>query len=189
LAKATTRKLKVFQAQLGFYDSVVAAASQAAALRAWGVHQNLFADGQAKITTDPQAVDAALAHPDTPLRRGVGSSDAFALEPASLPKLPAGAKKPAAKSAAKPAKSAKPEPAPKPPPRPVADRTALDVAEAALRKLEQDRKRDEAALRQQQDELDAARKAAQTTYTVDRKAAMAAIASARKTYTQAGGVP
>jgi len=37
------RKLKVFQAQLGFYDTVVAVPGRAAALRAWGVHQDLFA--------------------------------------------------------------------------------------------------------------------------------------------------
>ena len=52
-------RLKVFQARFGFHDSVVAAVSQAAALRAWGVHQNLFADGQASITNDPRAVEAA----------------------------------------------------------------------------------------------------------------------------------
>nr|MBA3810869.1 cell envelope biogenesis protein TolA [Caulobacteraceae bacterium] len=81
MAKAVKRKLKVFQAQFGFHDSVVAAPSQAAALRAWGTHQNLFADGQARIANDAKAVAAARAHPETPLRRAVGSSDAFALEP------------------------------------------------------------------------------------------------------------
>ena len=44
------RKLKVFQAQFGFYDTIVAAPSQAAALRAWGVNQNLFASGEATGT-------------------------------------------------------------------------------------------------------------------------------------------
>ena len=69
------RKLKVFQAQFGFYDTVVAAPSQAAALRAWGMHQNLFASGEATVTTDEAAVAAAIAHPETPLRRAVGSND------------------------------------------------------------------------------------------------------------------
>ena len=63
------RRLKVFQVHLGFYDTVVAAPSQAAALRAWGTHQNLFADGQARVTDDPQAIEAALAYPETPLKR------------------------------------------------------------------------------------------------------------------------
>lgn len=60
------RKLKVFQAQFGFYDTVVAAPSQAAALRAWGTHQDLFASGAATVTTDEAAIAAALAHPETP---------------------------------------------------------------------------------------------------------------------------
>ena len=60
MAKARERRLKVFQTHLGFFDTVVAAPSQAAALRAWGLHQNIFADGLARIADDPQAVAAAL---------------------------------------------------------------------------------------------------------------------------------
>ena len=60
MAKVSERRLKVFQVHLGFFETVVAAPSQAAALRAWGTHQNLFADGQARVTDDPQAVEAAL---------------------------------------------------------------------------------------------------------------------------------
>ncbi len=41
-------RLKAFQAPLGFFDTVVAAPSQGAALKAWGSRQNLFRDGQAK---------------------------------------------------------------------------------------------------------------------------------------------
>ena len=43
-------KLKVSQAQFGFFDTVVAAPSQAAALRAWGVNQNLFGLCQTNCT-------------------------------------------------------------------------------------------------------------------------------------------
>jgi hypothetical protein len=75
LAKPKARKLKVFQAQFGFYDTVVAAPSQAAALRAWGTRQNLFASGDAKVVTDEAAVAAATAQPETPLRRAIGSTD------------------------------------------------------------------------------------------------------------------
>src|SRR5580698_9288030 len=110
-----SRRLKVFQAQFGFYDTVVAAASQAAALRAWGVHQNLFASGDAKVASDPAAVEAALKHPETPLRRAVGSNDPFQLEPASLPKAPKALKRQAA--------SPKRKPSPAPSRRPQADRT------------------------------------------------------------------
>ena len=86
---AAPRKLKVFQAQIGFYDTVVAASSQPAALRAWGMRQDLFASGHAKLAEDPQAIEAARAHPETPLKRAVGSTDAFALEAAHLPDVPA----------------------------------------------------------------------------------------------------
>ena len=45
------RTMKVYQAQIGFYDLIVAAPSQAAALRAWGIHLNMFADGSARART------------------------------------------------------------------------------------------------------------------------------------------
>jgi hypothetical protein len=87
LPKTLTRKLKVFQAQFGFFDTVLAAPSQAAALRAWGTHRNLFATGHAKVATDEAAIAAALDHPGTLLRRAVGSNEPFALEPTSLPNI------------------------------------------------------------------------------------------------------
>jgi len=96
------RKLKVFQAQFGFYDAIVAASSQAAALRAWGVNKNLLASGEATVTTDEAAVAAATAHPETPLRRAVGSTEAFALEPTSLHEVPDAPKTAVAIAAAKP---------------------------------------------------------------------------------------
>lgn len=173
------RKLKVFQAQFGFYDTVVAAASQAAALRAWGTHQNLFASGAAKVTTDEAAVAAALAHPETPLRRAVGSGDPFQLEAAHLPKVPDAPRRSDGKRAAR----AKPAAPPKPP----ADRTALDAAEAKLGKLDDERKREEAEFRRRQDELDNAKAAAQSAYVEGRQAATAAIVEARKAYRGAGG--
>jgi hypothetical protein len=94
------RKLKVFQAQIGFYDTVVAAPSRAAALRAWGTRQDLFASGEARETADPAAIAAATAQPETPRRRAVGSTDPLALEPTSLPKVPDAPKKAAAKPVA-----------------------------------------------------------------------------------------
>ena len=82
------KKLKVFQAPFGFYDSVVAVPSQAAALRAWGSHQNLFAEGIAHLVSDEKTIAAALAHPATPLRRAIGSNEPFELEPSARPKVP-----------------------------------------------------------------------------------------------------
>ena len=173
------QKLKVFQAQFGFYDTVVAASSQAAALRAWGTHQNLFASGEAKITTNEAAVAAALKHPETPLRRAVGSNEPFLLEPTSLPKVPnapkAATTKPAAKT--KPAEPSKPP----------ADRSKLDAAEKALRSLDDDRKKEEAGFRHEADELEARREAAQTAYVEARKAATGKVVKERSACRDAGG--
>jgi hypothetical protein len=179
MAKVPRKHLKVFQAQLGFYDTVVAAPSQAAALRAWGIHQNLFADGQARATEDARAVEAALAHPETPLIRAVGSKDAFAVQAASLPVVPDAPKSRKAKPAAK-AKLAAPA-------RPPADRAALDAAEKALRKLDEARKREEGDLRSRQEELDQEARAAQAAYVKRRKAATGKIVEARQVYCKAGG--
>jgi len=176
LAKSPNRKLKVFQAQFGFYDSVVAAPSQAAALKAWGTHQNLFADGQARVATDETAVKAALAHPDTPLRRAVGRTGAFEVEPTSLPTVPNAPKTP--KVTRKPSAA---------PPKPAADRTALDAAEAALSALDQSRKDEEAGFRRRSEALDTERMDAQKTYVERRKTAASAIVRARTAYRDAGG--
>ena len=173
------RKLKVFQAQFGFYDTVVAAPSQAAALRAWGVNQNLFASGEATITTDEAAVAAAIAHPETPLRRAVGSKDVFALEPASLPEVPDAPKR----AVVKPAAEAKPAKPVKPP----ADRSKLDAAEQALGALDEDRKQEEADFRREADDLEARRMAAQGAYVEARKAATSKVVDARTAYRKAGG--
>jgi hypothetical protein len=173
------RKLKVFQAQFGFYDTVVAAPSQAAALRAWGTHQNLFASGEAKLTTDEAAVAAAIAHPETPLRRAVGSKDAFALEPTGLPDVPDAPKK----AAVKPAAKAKPAALARPP----ADRSKLSAAEKALGELDEVRKREEADLRRQEEDLVARRATAQSAYVEARKAATAKVVAARTAYREAGG--
>jgi len=173
------RKLKVFQAQFGFYDTVVAAPSQAAALKAWGTHQNLFASGEATVATDEAAIAAASAHPEIPLRRAVGSKDAFALEPTSLPKVPDAPKKPPGKSAIKPEAAA--------PKRPPADRSTLDAAEKALAALDARRKTEEAAFRKEEDELEARREAAQSAYVEARKAATAKVVDERTAYRDAGG--
>jgi hypothetical protein len=173
------RKLKVFQAQFGFYDTVVAAPSRAAALRAWGTRQDLFASGEARETTDAAAIAAAIAQPETPLRRAVGSTDPFALEPISLPKVPDVPKKAAVKPVAK-AKAAAPD-------KPPADRSKLDAAEKALRALDESRKAEEADFRREEEALEARKDAAQSAYVEARKAATGKVVDARTSYRQAGG--
>src|SRR3954465_12550279 len=169
LPKSSKRKLKVFQAQFGFFDTVLAAPSQAAALRAWGTHRNLFATGHAKRATDETAIAAALEHPGTLLRRAVGSNDPFSIEPTSLPTVPdlaaAMPESPSVPEATqKPELTAKPKPKAEPVRRPPADRSRLDAAEAALGELDDRRKQEETDLRRQREELEAKRLAAQQTY-------------------------
>src|SRR5215468_10575945 len=93
------RALKVFQAHLGFFDTVVAAPSKKAALEAWGSRQDLFHTGLAALAKDKEAISAALKHPGIVLKRLAGSREPFTVEP-GLPRVKAGPKKsPAAKPA------------------------------------------------------------------------------------------
>lgn len=79
-----SRKLKTYQTSLGFYDQAVAAPSMKAALEAWGAKSNLFHQGIAKETDDPDIVAATMAAPGVVLRRPVGSDGPFT-EHAELP--------------------------------------------------------------------------------------------------------
>jgi hypothetical protein len=67
-----------------FYDEAIAAPSMKAALDAWGAKSNLFHQGMAKESSDPEVVAAAMSKPGVLLRRAVGSSDPFR-EHAELP--------------------------------------------------------------------------------------------------------
>src|SRR3954463_2838680 len=78
------RKLKTFQTSLGFYDLAVAAPSMKAALEAWGAGSNLFHQGVAKESRDPEVVAATMSKPGVVLRRPVGSHGPFS-EHANLP--------------------------------------------------------------------------------------------------------
>ncbi|MBH5389592.1 cell envelope biogenesis protein TolA [Bradyrhizobium diversitatis] len=80
----STRKLKTYQTSLGFYDQAIAAPSMKAALQAWGASSNLFHQGAAKETDDPDIVAATMAKPGVVLRRPVGSDGPFT-ESAELP--------------------------------------------------------------------------------------------------------
>src|SRR5258707_7499708 len=78
------RKLKTFQTSLGFFDQAIAAPSMKAALEAWGADSNLFHQGAAKESDDPDVIAAAMAKPGVVLRRPVGSDGSFG-EHAELP--------------------------------------------------------------------------------------------------------
>src|SRR5438477_4253104 len=78
------RKLKTYQTSLGFFDLAMAAPSMKAALEAWGADSNLFHQGAAKESDDPDVIAAAMAKPGVVLRRPVGSDGSFG-EHAELP--------------------------------------------------------------------------------------------------------
>lgn len=164
------RRLKVFQARIGFYETVVAAPSQAAALRAWGVHQNLFENGDAKVVADDAVAAAALKHPETPLRRAVVSEGPFELDPAFPPKVASGPKGVTRQSA-----------------RALAARKALDAAETALRQLDKERKREEADFQRRQEALDAEKDLARSHYVEVHETATSALARTRQRYQKARG--
>jgi hypothetical protein len=96
------RKLKTYQTSLGFFEQAIAAPSMRAALEAWGADSNLFHQGAAKESTDPDVVAATMAKPGVVLKRPVGSDGPHG-EHAELPKNLGhdGRKKPAHKPSAK----------------------------------------------------------------------------------------
>jgi len=101
------RKLKTYQTSLGFYDLAIAAPSMKAALEAGGAGSNLFHQGVAKESGDPDVVAATISKPGVVLRRPVGSNGPFR-EHTELPTHLAGdePKRSPKKTIAKPQKQA-----------------------------------------------------------------------------------
>lgn len=79
------RKLKTYQTSLGFFERAIAAPSMKAALEACGADSNLFHQGAAKESTDPDVIATTMAKPGVVLKRPVGSDGPFG-EHAELPK-------------------------------------------------------------------------------------------------------
>ncbi|WP_166309354.1 DUF1682 domain-containing protein [Bradyrhizobium sp. 2S1] len=135
------RKLKTYQTSLGFFDLAIAAPSMKAALEAWGADSNLFHQGAAKESDDPDVIAATMAKPGVVLRRPVGTNRPFS-EHAELPTDLGGG---GPKKAARKSKSLKPK---KPPSRPVdkaAERKAALAYEREQRRRELERAKEEAA--------------------------------------------
>jgi hypothetical protein len=83
------RKLKTYRTSLGFFDLAMAAPSMKAALEAWGADSNLFHQGVAMESHDPDVIAATLAKPGVVLRRPVGTTDLSANMPSCPPILAA----------------------------------------------------------------------------------------------------
>ena len=143
-----TRKLKTYQTSLGFYDQAIAAPSMRAALEAWGASSNLFHQGAAMETDDPDIVAATLAKPGVVLRRPVGSNGPFT-ESAELPTDLAGDDaKPKRKAGKRPAETVKKtaNKSAKKPSRKLDDQAARKAAAA----FEKEERRREAARRKEE---------------------------------------
>src|ERR1700712_1240002 len=67
------------------FDQAIAAPAMKAALEARGADSNLFHQGAAKESTDPDVIAATMAKPGVVLKRQVGSDGPFG-EHAELPK-------------------------------------------------------------------------------------------------------
>jgi hypothetical protein len=133
------KKLKTYETSLGFFDLAIAAPSMKAALEAWGADSNLFHQGAAKQSEDPDVVAATMAKPGIMLKRPVGSNGPFK-EHAALPKNlgPDGRKKPAHKASAKATKTpAQPDKA--------ADRKAAQAYERERQRREREEAKEEAS--------------------------------------------
>jgi hypothetical protein len=142
------RKLKTYQTALGFFDLAIAAPSMRAALEAWGADSNLFHQGAAKQSEDPDAIAATMSAPGIVLRRPVGTSGPFK-EHAELPTDLAGddiSKKAGSRSARR-----------KPPKHPerakdrVADRKAALAFENEQKRRERERAKEDAAQRKERE--------------------------------------
>ena len=178
------RQLKVFSTPAGFFNAVVAAPSQKAALEAWGLRENVFANGSATVVTDPELIAKALDAPGEIVRVPVGT-DAAILAGVKRPPKAAPEKKSSTKPKADvvaPARASRPAPPPPPP-----DCSALDAAEAALRAAEDHLAKEEdrlsAELQKLQDEQAAIR--AELTQQVER--ATAKRDAAARSFRTAGG--
>lgn len=128
-------KLKVFCTPTGFYNALVAAPSQKAALKAWGTTTDLFGAGRASVVDDPALQAAALARPGEIIKVPRGDvEEMLGPEPIEPEKLGTRSAAKRSASAAQRARPRKPD-APAPP---LPDRSQFEAAERALLDAEQD---------------------------------------------------
>jgi flagellar biosynthesis GTPase FlhF len=149
------KKLKTYQTSLGFFDQAIAAPSMKAALEAWGADSNLFHQGAAKQSDDPDVIAATMAKPGMVLRRPVGSDGSFS-EHAELPndlgdeRRPAkGPRKPASR---RPSKSSRPADE-------AAERKAAQAYEREQKRRERERAKEEATRKERERRENAVAKA------------------------------
>src|ERR1700686_162955 len=144
-----TKKLKTYETSLGFFDLAIAAPSMKAALEAWGADSNLFHQGAAKQSEDPDVVAATTAKPGVVLKRPVGSNGPFkehAELPTNLGDPTARPSKAARKPAGRKPKKTSSRPADK-----AAEQKAAVAYEREQARRERERAKEEAAQRKQRE--------------------------------------
>ncbi|MGY4156308.1 colicin import membrane protein [Bradyrhizobium sp. USDA 4461] len=150
------RKLKTFQTSLGFYDLAIAAPSMKAALQAWGAGSNLFHQGAAKETEDPDVVAATMSKPGVVLKRPAGSNGRFAKHSEAPSDLGSGENRGRrARVRTKPAKRVAPK---------ISEREARKVVadfEKEQKRREAERRREEAARERDRERRERAKAKAQ----------------------------
>src|SRR5580692_7521263 len=151
------RKLKTYQTSLGFFEQAIAVPSMKAALEAWGADSNLFHQGVAKESRDPDIIAATMAKPGVVLKRPVGSDGPFG-EHAELPKNLGQdeRKKPAHKPSAKPKKSSAHQPDE------AGDRKAAQAYERERQRREREEAKEETARQKERERRQGAIDKAQT---------------------------
>ena len=137
------KKLKTYETSLGFFDLAIAAPSMKAALEAWGADSNLFHQGAAKQSEDPDVVAATMAKPGVMLKRPVGSNGPFK-EHAELPTNLGDATARPSKAARKPA-GRKPKKTSSRPADKAVERKAAVAYEREQKRRDRERAREEAA--------------------------------------------
>jgi len=142
------KKLKTYETSLGFFDLAIAAPSMKAALEAWGADSNLFHQGAAKQSEDPDVVAVTMAKPGVVLRRPVGSDGSFS-EHADLPTNLGDTDKPT-KTAREP-QGHKPKQASSRPVDKAAERKAALAYDREQNRRNRERAREEAARQQERE--------------------------------------
>lgn len=146
------RALKTFRTTIGFFEVAVAAPSMKAALEIWGIKSNMFQQGFAQETRDPEIIRVTMAKPGVVLRRAVGSHGAFTENP-DLPSAAALAK------AMPPPPVAKPEAPKRKAESPKSDtetRKAAQLYDLAQKRRERDEARAQAEFEKEQERRDRA---------------------------------
>ena len=157
------KKLKTYETSLGFFDLAIAAPSMKAALEAWGADSNLFHQGAAKQSEDPDVVAATMAKPGVMLKRPVGSNGPFkehAELPTNLDDATARPSKAARKPAGRKPKKTSSRPADK-----AAEQKAAVAYEREQKRRDRERAREQAARQKEREHRQQAVDKAQSAWT------------------------